>query len=852
MSSGPPPGRSARPVMRVDLVGALAATAAAVTLYVVALSVQALPPNGMSVLLLVAAPLMAASALPVLVVRARAEDDPALMWFAAGLWVSLVAMVLQLISFPIIAPGGGPLGTLATPSAQLYLLFHLALALGVLAAVLRLPGRGRPWFVVLGSLLAVACATNRVPSPPLLRNDNLVFTPLLATVELVLAGLVALAAVAWTRRVGRSARHLRAWAAVALSLSSYDLVLNAVSSRRYDAVWWSSLSLRAATYAVLAVGAVATLLVEMRRLEGYTHRELHRSDNELKEALEVTGRLLDSAESLTRAVTVEEVGEAVTRSVLAVTGLPRVAVVVLDEEMGRLRAVASCGYDDVSRHFMQDYARDAALPAAQVLRSGRPLFSSSVQALHGDYPDLRSLPVHDDIGCLAVLPLPAAGVPVGVLAVSGPAARNWSPMECEVLGAIAAQAGQALQRATLYERHRSAAEVLQRGLLPQRLPEVAGLSMAARYLPGEAGLRVGGDWYDCVPVPDGRLALVVGDVMGKGVQAATRMAQVRNAVRVLASIDPSPSAVIAGLDRLAEDLEEDQLVTLVYVLLDPVTGTARMSRVGHLPPLLVSPHHAAVLLDGGGSPPLGVPDADRCEHTVHIPPGSVLLLFTDGLVEDRRTGLDVGLPALMTAGQVLIERHLDVEQLADAVLAAGGPNSVRPDDTCLLVVRRDGGTAADPPEQHLDSEIVLSPDPGSTSVARRFVLDALAAGDRTRLGERLDDLVLLCSELVTNALVHADGPCRVRLRDRRGRVRLEVHDPSPRLPVQRTPDPTATNGRGMALVAALADDWGVDEGRGGKSVWVEVGPARAPAGHGPGTGAPGGDVPGAWDLEHVR
>lgn len=814
---------------RVDLVGALAATAATAGLYVVALSGDVLPPAGMSVLLLVAAPLLAASALPILVVRARSEADPALMWFASGLGVSLVAMVLQLVSFPVVSPGGGPLRTGDTSSAQLYLLFHLALALGVFAAVLRLPGRCRPWFVVLGSLLALACATNRVPSPPLLLGP--VFTPLLTAVEFVLAGVVALAAVVWVRRVGRSARHLRAWAAVALSLSSYDLVLNAVSSRRYDAVWWSSLSLRTATYAVLAVGAVATLLVEMRRLEGYTHRELHRSDNELKQALEVTGRLLDSAESLTRAVTVTEVGEAVTRSVLAATALPRVAVVVLDEEMGRLRAVASCGYDDASRRFMQDYARGAALPAAHVLGSGRALFSSSVEALHRDYPDLRHLPTHADIGCLAVLPLLAAGVPVGVLAVSGPEPREWSPMEREVLGAIAAQAGQALQRATLYERHRSAAEVLQRGLLPQRLPEVAGLSMAARYVPGEAGLRVGGDWYDCVPVTEGRLALVVGDVMGKGVQAAARMAQVRNAVRVLASIDPSPCAVVAGLDRLAEDLDEDQLVTLVYVLLDPATGSARMSRVGHLPPLLVSPHHAPELLDGGGSPPLGVPDAVRAEHTVHIPRGSVLLLFTDGLVEDRRTGLDVGLPALLSAGQVLVERHPDVEHLADAVLAAGEHDSVRPDDTCLLVVRRDRDPATEPPDCRPDSEIVLPSHAGSTAVARRFVLDAVGADDRARLGPRVDDLVLVCSELVTNAVLHADGPCRVRLRHLGGRVRLEVHDPSPRLPLQRAADPTSTNGRGMALVAALADDWGVEEAQGGKCVWAEVGPGPGPGGH---------------------
>ena len=248
-----------------------------------------------------------------------------------------------------------------------------------------------------------------------------------------------------------------------------------------------------------------------------------------------------------------------------------------------------------------------------------------------------------------------------------------------MLGALAAQAGQALQRALLYERQRRTAEVLQRGLLPQRLPAVPGITMAARYAPGAAGLRVGGDWYDAIPVSGGRLALVMGDVMGKGVDAATRMSQIRGAVRVLAAVDPEPVAVAAGLDLLAGELAEDQIVTLVYLLLDPATGEGLIARLGHLPPLVV-PRAAA---SPGCSTARGRRrSASRARSASRprslVEPGSVLVLFTDGLVEERRTGLDVGLPALAAESRRLADQGLDVEGFADAVLTLGAADGGRP------------------------------------------------------------------------------------------------------------------------------------------------------------------------------
>jgi anti-sigma regulatory factor (Ser/Thr protein kinase) len=301
------------------------------------------------------------------------------------------------------------------------------------------------------------------------------------------------------------------------------------------------------------------------------------------------------------------------------------------------------------------------------------------------------------------------------------------------------------------------------------------------------------------------------------------MAQIRNAVRVLAAVDPEPAAVAAGLDLLAAELAEDQIVTLVYLLLDPATGEGSIARLGHLPPLLVPAVGQPRVLDVAGSPPLGVPVARREQASLRVEPGSMVVFFTDGLVEDRRTGLDVGLPALTAASRRLADAGLDVEGFADAVLDLGAQDGTRPDDVCVLVVRRDAVDAHAPGEP-LDAALTLAAEPASGATARRFVHRTLAGVSADP--ERVETLVLLCSELVTNAVLHAAAPSELRLRMRDGRVRLEVHDPSPAVPVPRAQDLSATNGRGMVLVDALADSWGVEVGDGlpdeGKTVWVEL------------------------------
>ena len=216
------------------------------------------------------------------------------------------------------------------------------------------------------------------------------------------------------------------------------------------------------------------------------------------------------------------------------------------------------------------------------------------------------------------------------------------------LGALAGQCAIAVERARLFERERSTAVALQRSLLPDRLPDAAGVELAARFLPGSPDADVGGDWYDAFTLPDGRLVLVVGDVMGKGVVAAAGMGRLRAALRALALVNPLPEAVLSGLDRVFTATEDpDQIATLVYLLINPAARRAAVGGAGHLPLVLVRPAGEPELVDAGsGSTPLGWPEPRSAAH-LELGPGDLLLGVTDGVVERRGYDLDEGLAELV-------------------------------------------------------------------------------------------------------------------------------------------------------------------------------------------------------------
>jgi serine phosphatase RsbU (regulator of sigma subunit)/anti-sigma regulatory factor (Ser/Thr protein kinase) len=866
--------RRPRPERRLDLYAAVGVAGLASVAYVIALLLDVVPPRGLSVVFFSAAPITAAFALLVLGVRWRAERDPALAWVSAGLAVGWLAMTLQLISFPTVAPDGGVLGTGDQSSAALYLTFHLALAGGAIAGALGAPLTWRWPAAVVGMAFTILMAVDMVPLPTLLRRDTSFTGPLLA-IEYSLAALTALAAVLWIRRTGRVASTLRGWVGVALSLAVYDLLFNAFAAERFDAIWWASLSLRVATYSVLAIGAVASVLIRLSETESYTQSELDRREGELRTSLGLTSQLLGCAQDLAKAVTPVEVAEALCRDAVAASGLRR-AVVLVSREGEPTAVLGHAGYGSRPGDELAGSGWDAPYASTFAPLAREPLFLESAEAVRARVPAVGS-PL-EEASVLVVLPIRVAGQRLGTLLVWDTEPRTLEQNQREVLTGQASQGGQALRRALAFESEANAASTLQRSLLSPTLPARDDLPMAARYVPGEAGLRVGGDWYDCVPVDGHKVALVVGDVMGKGLRAAAVMGQMRTAVRSLASADPSPAAVLSGLDRLHSMLEVDEIATVAYVLLDAESGVARMARAGHLPPILVDLEGRATLLEEGGSPPLGTPGPQRVEAEVRVPPGSVLALYTDGIVEDRASGLD-GLEAFVDlVGETARRKGSDVEALATELLVLTSANQ-RQDDIALLVARlpsvpmgggeeaaaepalsragapaAPGETGREPLAQPQGLQpvpaVALAPhesahtgagavhvgrvpshslapyestfpqSPQTAAEVRRWIRQSSHGLDRVLR----EDTVLLATELVTNAVRHGHGDVSVRLWPGPDVVRVEVSDASPHRPEPGDLDLDAEDGRGLLIVGALSSRWGTAPlpGGAGKAVWFEL------------------------------
>jgi hypothetical protein len=649
---------------------------------VVALSVRQLPPVSLSVALFAAAPLAASVAVAVLADRARRENDLPLRWVAAGLLLAVLAMVLQLISFPTVADDGGPLGTTRDGGAALYLVFHLAFALGAVAGAVRVPARWvLPSFVV-GALLVLGVATGLLELPTLLTAQQ-GYTDLLVRLEWGLLVVQVAALVLWAVSEGPVSTPLRGWVGVALAISSSDIALNALAGQRYDALWWSSLTMRAVAFVVLAAGCLVAVLRHLRRLEVYSDSELTRRESQLTASVEVTERLLANARSLAAAVTPAEVVDALTVAAAAVAAVPRVLVFSVDADSGDLTMLGGRGYDAVSWAELEQLDR-RAVPAYDAASTRQPVYLCTHDELLARYPVMAGVGVHRTrTACLAAVPMVVGGQVRGVLKVSGDRPQEWSAAHRELLAGLAAQGAQALDRARMFEHEHSAAEHLQRALLPRALPSRSDVGLAARYLPGVQGVHVGGDWYDCIECGE-QLVLVVGDVIGMGLQAATTMGQLRTATRVLAALDPDPRAVLSGLDEVLSGLDATEVfATLLYVLLEVPSGRARIGRAGHVPLLVAPPGQPVRLHSDGGSLPLGAPTSARVDSEIDVPSGTVLVLYSDGLVEWHPDGVAAGLDQVVAHVSDSLKRgRCSPDQVANAVLV-GAPDP-RPDDIAVL------------------------------------------------------------------------------------------------------------------------------------------------------------------------
>ncbi|WP_330284496.1 SpoIIE family protein phosphatase [Streptomyces sp. NBC_00588] len=447
----------------------------------------------------------------------------------------------------------------------------------------------------------------------------------------------------------------------------------------------------------------------------------------------------------------------------------------------------------------------SALPTLQLaLRDGRLDLWPAGTAVEAGLAGIGS-------GGLAVLPLPARGRIAGVCLIGWDTPHAFLPDERSLLTATAALVGHALKRAHEHDAEQELATMLQRSLLPRRLPQLPGGTAVARYLPARRGLQVGGDWYDVIALSEDRVALVIGDVQGHSAGAATIMGQMRTAVRAYAVEGHPPDVVVSHANRLLVGMETDLFATCCYAELDLEQGNTLFVRAGHLAPLVRRPDGSTEEIEVEGGLPLGIlAEAEFPMTAVELAPGTVLALVTDGLVEAAGLPVDEGMA--LTRAALADADPADLGLMADRLLGDAGR---REDDVALLLLRYDGMRT-----RPIRAGWVVWRLPDAVMHARRFTARTL----RQWKAEDVSDAVLLVvSELVTNALVHTQGPVRLDLTLRGDRVRICVGDSSPRAPAKPViVDWESTGGRGLLLVEALSEDFGTTPVAGGKQVWSEI------------------------------
>ncbi|MEU6866727.1 SpoIIE family protein phosphatase [Streptomyces sp. NPDC046876] len=462
---------------------------------------------------------------------------------------------------------------------------------------------------------------------------------------------------------------------------------------------------------------------------------------------------------------------------------------------------------------------DEGYPMSEVVRSLQPRFLDSAQEFAENYPELWAKISYMDISAAAYLPLIAQARPIGAIGLLYKDKDGFTQEERNLLVALGSSIAQSLQRAMLLEQEHDLAEGLQQAMLPRRLPSVDGGEIAVRYRSARMGQDIGGDWYDVIPLPGGRVGAVIGDVQGHDTHAAAVMGQLRIVLRAYAAEGHAPGTVMARASVFLHELDTDRFATCTYVEADLSTGVLQVVRAGHIDPLLRTRAGDCRRLPVEGGMPLGLSaEFGRLEYpvtTVELDPGETLLLCTDGLVEHPGADLDDGvrlLTALVRAGPADLQQLAD--RLCEAIDERGGD-----DDMALLLLRRhveespQGGGRL---QQH-----VAPGDPEALVAARHMIGAAVRAWGA---GERADEIELVADELIVNALMHTDGPAIVTLRvltapDRRFRV--EVEDRSSALPRRREAGDSGVSGRGLMLVDRLADAWGVESRGSGKCVWCE-------------------------------
>ncbi|MFE3072642.1 SpoIIE family protein phosphatase [Streptomyces sp. NPDC059247] len=454
---------------------------------------------------------------------------------------------------------------------------------------------------------------------------------------------------------------------------------------------------------------------------------------------------------------------------------------------------------------------------AEVLRGVRPVFGDSAAA-KAALTELLGVEHPLPGGLRAVLaPLRGRRRVIGAAVFMRRAERaGFEPNDLLVAAQLATHTALGIDKAVLYGREAYIADELQRTMLPDSLPQPTGVKLASRYLPAAETARVGGDWYDAIPLPGSRVALVVGDVMGHSMTSSAIMGQLRTTAQTLAGLDLPPQEVLHHLDEQAQRLGENRMATCMYAVYDPVSHRITVANAGHPPPILLHLGGRAEVLRVPPGAPIGVGGVDFEAVELDAPAGATLLLYTDGLVESRLrdvwTGIEQLRERLAATAQLTGPDHSPpLEALCDDILDMLGPGD-RDDDIALLAARFDGIAPSDV------AYWFLEPEDAAPGRARRLARRALT---RWGLEELTDSVELLISEVVTNAVRYAERPVTLRLL-RTDVLRCEVGDDSPQLPRQRRARDTDEGGRGLFLVNRLARRWGATRLSSGKVVWFEL------------------------------
>ncbi|HYI75678.1 MAG TPA: SpoIIE family protein phosphatase [Gaiellaceae bacterium] len=522
--------------------------------------------------------------------------------------------------------------------------------------------------------------------------------------------------------------------------------------------------------------------------------QLYDDEQRLREQAE---RLQLNTADLSNAITLLEVADVVAGAAADGIGASTAVLYGVNDERKVVRRLATRGAepgDDAPR----ELSLEDESPVAQAVRN-------AVWWSEGP-PDVAA----GNLRNFVVVPLVAGRRAVGALELAWNEPRAVEADDRRFLETLASQGAQALDRARHYESERSIAATLQRSVLPVALPQLPGIQIAARYLPGTLDVEVGGDWFDAVELADGRLGLVVGDVVGKGVQAAASMGQLRNALRAISLERLKPPTALARLDRLASDGLDTSFATLVYAVYDPNAGVLRFSSAGHPPPVVAYPDGRVMLLEEGRGLPLGTGlGAKYRQGVVELPAGSVVLLYSDGLVERRGRTIDEGIDRLVAAVQ---SGPRDAELLLEHVLEELVSGDKRTDDVAILAARF-------LPVAPVPLDLSVKSDEESLHLVRDGVRVWLDGTDLPR--EDAEDVLLAVWEICANAIEHASQPTedtiRIRARIEDSHVRVTVEDSGRFVAVTQRPD----RGLGLRLAETLTSKLKLTTSQDGTTVALE-------------------------------